>query len=310
MLCSTEENPYKVTNIEKYLIIDNLSVEYPISTLCRVLNINDRSFRKWRSSGKPIANNFNENIADVIAKAFNENYGVYGVNRLKAYIKINEGLNLNHKMIRRYKSILNLKTIVRTKNKTSIKNTKPCNLNYMAENILNCDFSSKAPYEKLSTDVSHIKCSDGQLYLSAVKDLFNNEIISHFVSEKNDTALAINTISNISVFTNNTIMHSDQGSLYYSWEYRNKLKELNVTRSMSERGKCWQNSPIENWFSQLKEEWLKRLGLLSKEDTKIEIKKYVDWYNNQRIQKDLGYLTPIHFKTKYFAFNLAELDRE
>ncbi len=74
---------------------------------------------------------------------------------------------------------------------------------------------------------------------------------------------------------------------------------MKVVRSMSEKGKCWQNSPVENWFSQIKEECLRRIGVMPKEETKNRIKKYVDWYNNQRIQKDLGYLSPAEFKLNY-----------
>lgn len=65
---------------------------------------------------------------------------------------------------------------------------------------------------------------------------------------------------------------------------------------MSHKGCCWENSPIENWFSQLKEEWLKPLGKITKKQAEKEIKKYVEWYNTQRIQKKLGYLSPVQFR--------------
>ncbi len=190
-------------------MIDNLSVEYTIEKLCSVLNVSSRSFRKWKSKGKPIANNFNPKIAEVIEKTYMAVDGVFGVFRLKAEIERLHDLVLNHKLIRRYKGILNLPTIVRVKNKTSIKNTKPCNLDYMAENILKCDFKSEAPYQKLSTDVSHIKCTNGTLYLSVVKDLFNNEIISHSVSDRNDTCLVMDTLDNLPIISEGCIIHSD-----------------------------------------------------------------------------------------------------
>lgn len=163
----------------------------------------------------------------------------------------------------------------------------------MADNLLKCNFTSEAPYQKLSTDVSYISCTDGLLYLSAVKDLFNNRIIAHYCSKKNDTDLAINTVKQLP--KSNGIIHSDQGSLYYSWDYRNFITKLGYKRSMSERGKCWQNSPIENWFSQLKEEWLKRIGKKTINETMQNIKEYIHWYNYERIQKKLNYQTPMEF---------------
>lgn len=66
--------------------------------------------------------------------------------------------------------------------------------------------------------------------------------------------------------------------------------------SMSRKGACWENSPIENWFSQLKEEHLRNIGIKNREETKQEIKKYIEWYNTQRIQKSLAYKPPILYK--------------
>jgi transposase InsO family protein len=296
VLCSTDENPLRITNIEKYKIIDELRNEYPIERVCNVLNINSRSYRKWISKGKPIMNNYNKKIAEIITVEHNDNYKVYGTLRLKEFIKRKYNIEINHKCIRRYKRALGLKTIVRDPNNkiTNVSN-KEKNLAYMAKNVLNCNFISEAPYEKLSTDVSYIPCTDGLIYLSAVKDLFNKKIISYVCSERNNTELVLDTLNKVP--KGRGIIHSDQGSLYYSWDYRKRLEELGYTRSMSEKGKCWQNAPIENWFSQLKEEWLRRIGKQSKKETIKSIKKYVHWYNNERIQKCLGYLSPNEFKT-------------
>lgn len=68
---------------------------------------------------------------------------------------------------------------------------------------------------------------------------------------------------------------------------------------MSHRGHCWENSPIENWFMQLKHEWLYQFDKLTRKQAAEEIKKYVHWYNNERIQKKLGYLSPVQYRLKY-----------
>lgn len=163
----------------------------------------------------------------------------------------------------------------------------------MAKNLLNCDFKAQIPRSLYSTDVSYINCSNGRLYLSALKDLYSKEIVSYSLSEKNDTELVMNTLKGVSL--KGGTVHSDQGSQYYSWEYRNYLEENGCLRSMSRPGACWENSPIENWFSQLKEEQLRRIGRESKSKTRKSIKKYVQWYNTERIQKDLDYQSPIQF---------------
>lgn len=231
--------------------------------------------------------------ARIISEEFINTNKVYGTIRLKYHIKQVHGLNFNHKKIRRYKNILGLKTISRKRKPLHSKKYKKESASHMAPNLLECDFNTAMPFKKLSTDVSYINCIDGRLYLSAVKDLYNNQILNHSTSEKNDVELVLKSLEDIP--TSDGIIHSDQGHQYYSGAYIERLKELNYNRSMSNKGHCWENSPIENWFSQLKEEHLRPLGLKSKKETIKEIKKYVEWYNTQRIQKCLGYLSPVQF---------------
>lgn len=293
MLCSTDCNPLKITYIERYQIIDSLRSKYPIEKLATSLNVTSRAYRKWVSKGKPIANNFNEDHAKIISVEHNKTFKVYGTLRLKHHIASMKGILFNHKKISRYKKILGLETITRKKHFLSNKQSSKQAKSYMAKNLLNCNFATKYPKKKLSTDVSFINCTDGRLYLSAVKDLYSKQIVSYNISEKNDTTLVLNTIKDIDL--KGAILHSDQGPQYFSWEYRNLLKLKSCKRSMSNRGACWENSPIENWFSQLKEEQLRRIGKKPKSETRKNIKKYVQWYNTERIQKDLGYLSPIQF---------------
>ena len=171
----------------------------------------------------------------------------------------------------------------------------------MAPYIMNENFVAEKPLEKLSTDVSYIHCTDGLLYLSAIKDLFNNEIISYSVSENNDVELLKETLLDLPDAPHEQCMiNSDQGSLYYSGYYIEFLESKGYLRSMSKRGRCWQNSPIENWFSQIKEECIRINGKYNKSETRKKIKKYVQWYNTERIQKDLGYISPIEFKIKFY----------
>ncbi|XMB85579.1 IS3 family transposase [Mycoplasmatota bacterium WC44] len=293
MLCSTDENPFQATRIEKYQIIDGLKHIYPVQRLCRVLLITRRSYYWWLNRGKPLANNINQKDLELFTVEHFNTKEVYGVLRLKYHIQRKYGFIYNHKKIRRYKRLFNLDTITRKRRPLYLRTTKKESHLNMAPNVLDCNFTSDSPYQKLSTDVSYIKCTDGTLYLSAVKDLFNNEIVSYSISNRNDGELVKKTLEQIP--KGNGIIHSDQGGLYFSLLYRIKLKELGYTRSMSRRGACWENSPIENWFSQLKEEHLRPIGKKTMKVTKQEIKKYIQWHNHERIQKSLNYLTPVQY---------------
>lgn len=115
--------------------------------------------------------------------------GIYGTIRLKKHIEIKLKLILNHKLIRRYKNILGLETIKRNKKGLSVSRAKEKNLANKVQYLIECNFKSEKSGQKFSTDISYIKCSDGTLYLSAIKDYFNKEIVSLSMSNNNDIEL-------------------------------------------------------------------------------------------------------------------------
>ena len=233
----------------------------------------------------------------MISEEHNNVKGIYGTIRLKKHIENKLKLTLNHKLIRRYKHILGLETIKRTKKGLSVSRAKEKNLTNKAQYLIECNFNSDKPLTKLSSDVSYIKCKDGTLYLSAIKDYFNTEIISFSTSNNNDVNLIKDSYKNFKP-AENAIVNTDQGAVYFAYEYVELANKLGFTRSMSHRGNCWENCPIENWFMQLKHEWLCQFDKLTKKEATEEIKKYVHLYNNERIQKRLGYLSPVQYRLK------------
>lgn len=240
-------------------------------------------------------NNFNCKIAEIILVEHNNLKGRYGTIRLKYHIKNKYGLNLNHKCIRRYKHNLGIKVNVRKPRGLDVKRAIEKNLLNKAPYLIECNFKSDTFGTKFSSDVSYIKCTDGTLYLSAIKDYFNNEIVSYSTSNNNDINLIIKSYSKIRN-KENAIINTDQGAVYFAYEYITLSNNLKFTRSMSHKGHCWENSPIENWFTQLKQEWIYPLGKITRKEAEQEIKKYVHWYNHERIQKKLGYLSPVQYR--------------
>lgn len=178
------------------------------------------------------------------------------------------------------------------------KRAKEKNLKNKAPYLIECNFKSNEFGLKQSSDVSYIKCIDGTLYLSAVKDYFNNEIVSYSTSNNNDVSLIKSSYKELKP-KEGKIINTDQGAVYFAYEYLELADKLSFTRSMSHKGHCWENCPIENWFSQLKQECLYPLGNITRKQAKEEIKKYIHWYNNERIQKKLGYLSPVQYRLKH-----------
>lgn len=193
---------------------------------------------------------------------------------------------------------MGLETVKRTKKGLSVSRAKEKNLTNKAPYLVECNFKTNKFGTKFSSDVSYIKCTDGTLYLSAIKDYFNNEIVSFSTSNNNNIELIIESYKNLRN-CKNALVNTDQGAVYFAYEYVELAEKMKFTRSMSHRGHCWENCPIENWFMQLKHEWLCQLSKLTRKQAAEEIKKYVHWYNNERIQKKLEYLSPVQYRLKY-----------
>lgn len=146
--------------------------------------------------------------------------------------------------------ILNIKSPI-CKKKYFHYSRKEVSLNsiIVSSNILNRYFKAKAPMEKLVTDVSFIYHENGRLFLSVVKDLFDNSILAYQISKKNDIKLVMDNLSQVfSKKHYNCILHSDQGFQYTTHIYKDTLESLGVTVSHSRKGNCYDNSCCENFF--------------------------------------------------------------
>ena len=138
--------------------------------------------------------------------------------RLKKHVENKLKIILNHKLIRRYKHILGLETVKRTKKGLSVSRATEKNLINKAQYLIECNFNSDKPGQKFSSDVSYIKCSDGTLYLSAIKDYFNKEIVSLSTSKNNDISLIKESYQKLKP-QEGAIVNTDQGAVYFAYEY-------------------------------------------------------------------------------------------
>jgi len=170
------------------------------------------------------------------------------------------------------------------------------------ENLLNRNFESRKPTQKLATDITEIKIFSKKLYLSSVIDLFNNEIVSFKIGKRNNLELVKQTIDNLLMKNKNgikgSIFHSDQGFQYTHKSIKNKLNENSIKQSMSRKGNPLDNAVIENFFGIMKSELIyNELTKFDSVDHFIdELKRWITYYNNERIQEKLGYKSPVKYK--------------
>ncbi|MGI5174366.1 IS3 family transposase [Treponema sp. OMZ 840] len=171
------------------------------------------------------------------------------------------------------------------------------NKQHLPENILNRQFCSAEPLKKLCTDISYLRTTKGWLYVSPVLDLYRRQIIAYHMSTHNDEQLVMDMLDKLPELAHGALLHSDQGVLYTSNAYKNRLIEKRITQSMSRRANCWDNACMEHFFGTLKVESgyneLIKVRTPTEKEVRALIDNFITYYNNERIQKNLGWQPPV-----------------
>ena len=192
---------------------------------------------------------------------------------------------------------LGIKSVIRKKRKYYGKKGS-----LVFPNLLQRNFVSHQTLRKLATDITYLPTKTGFLYLSAVQDLHNNEIISYELGKRNNLDLVIKTIKRLELPPHvQATLHSDQGFQYTSKQYKQALEKAGIQGSHSRRGNCLDNACIESFFSHLKTEALPKKTILSEQEMICKVHSYIEFYNNRRFQKRLGQLSPVEYREKLAA---------
>lgn len=170
----------------------------------------------------------------------------------------------------------------------------------ISDNRLNRQFTAEKPNEKWLTDVTEFKGKDGKLYLSPILDLYNREIVAYAMSRKADSNMVAEMLHKAFPLLNGkgTMLHSDQGVLYRTTGYRELLAEHSMVQSMSRKGNCWDNAPMESFFAVLKTESFYRAGECTVDELMKRIDDYMDYYNRERCSLKLKKLSPATYRTQ------------
>ena len=174
----------------------------------------------------------------------------------------------------------------------------------VADNLLNREFHAKKPFEKLATDVTEFKVCNDKVYLSPVMDLYNREIISYSISTSPNLWQIREMLDGLfkkMPSDARPIFHSDQGWQYQHAEYQRLLKEHNITQSMSRKGNCMDNGAMENFFGRLKVEMFYGEKFESVNAFIEELKRYINYYNNDRISLKLKGMSPVQYRPHSLA---------
>lgn len=174
-------------------------------------------------------------------------------------------------------------------------------------NLLNRQFTVMVARRTLVTDITYLYFALGRIaYLSAIKDIATGEILAWRLSLNLEMEFVIQTVRQLKdiPLNDNCLLHSDQGCHYTSFAYRQALQELNITQSMSRKGNCIDNAPMESFFGHCKDE-LEFRSCKTFEELIVKVSEYMQYYNHDRYQWGLNKMTPVEYRDHLVAANAA-----
>ena len=226
-----------------------------------------------------------------------------GYRRIRDDLERYHGIKVNDKRVLRICRKKDIKSTIKYTNNGCTR--QAANPQFVAENILNREFYADAPNEKWLTDVTEFKYYVGtekhKVYLSAILDLYDRRIVSYVIRDTNNNALVFDTFDH-AIASNpdaHPLCHSDRGFQYTNRTFLSKLETAGMTQSMSRVAKCIDNGPMEGFWGIIKRERYYGKKFTSRTALISMIENYIDYYNNKRLQRNLGVLTPIEKYKQY-----------
>jgi transposase InsO family protein len=282
-----------------------LRLKYPVPLMRRIMNVSASGYYAWLD--RPLSKRTLEEmrLEVEIRAAHKRTRQTYGPERL-AHDLAEHGIQVGICRIKRIRKKLGLRCKQKRKFRatTDSRHTLP-----VAENLLGQQFKVCEPNTVWVSDITYVPTDEGWLYLAGHKDLFTGEIVGYAMGER----LTRNLVSQ-SLFravaakrpAKGLMHHSDRGSQYCSQEYRDLLVRFGLQASMSGKGNCFDNAPMESFWGTLKQELVHHRRYRTRQEAIRDITEYIEiFYNRQRCQAKLGYLAPAVYLQKYYAELLA-----
>ena len=279
----------------KYRVIYRHKDKYSISEMCRFFDVSRSGYYDFVARMEVPDKDLP--IAEKIKECQSKCGKTYGYRRVQLWLK-DERIYRNPKTVLRIMQKYDLLSVIRRK-----KYRRYTDVIHKYPNLLNRNFKADRPNQKWVTDISYIHTAQGVLYLSVIRDLYDNSIVSYKTSTTQNVALVLNTIraaKKKEKVTAELQLHSDQGFQYTSNGYFKLTQSYGITPSMSRRGNPYDNSLAENFFSILKAECINRVKLKTFNEARLLIDQYIYFYNHQRIQLKTK-LTPLEKRSQFVA---------
>ena len=281
----------------KYAAIDSLRQDYPVSMLCELLEVSVSGYHEWRTRTPSNRQRANERLVSEIRVLHAQSFGSYGSPRVYEALK-RRGQHIGRERVRR---LMQEHRIIGHYRKKRCRTTDSNHTMPVAANLLRQNFSCDRPDTVWLADISYLATDQGFLYFAGMKDLCTKKIVGWSMSATIDAKLAVDALQMAIARQRPSaglIVHSDRGSQYASADFRDKLGEHGMRQSMSRRGNCYDNAPMESFFSSLKGEYLDHQRFPTHAAARAAVFSYVEtFYNPVRLHSSIGYRPPNEFES-------------
>jgi putative transposase len=280
----------------RYGFIEEHRPQWPVRLMCRVLEVSPGGYYDWRGRPPSPRTRRLEPLVGAIRAIHREVKARYGSPRMHA-----ELIATGKPCSRRTVAKLMRRHGIAAKTRRKFCVTTDSNHGHpVAENILNRQFEPTAANRAWTADITYIPTGEGWLYLAAVEDLHSRKIVGRSMGSKIDSRLVVDALE-MAVSRRlpgaGLVAHSDRGSQYASEHYQRMLGKWGITCSMSRRGNCWDNAPMESFFASLKKELVHGENYATREEARASIFEYIEvFYNRVRRHSSLGYKSPTEYE--------------
>jgi len=268
--------------------------------MCRVLEVSASGYYAWRKRGPSRRSLSDIELLVEIRDIYLETDQNYGSPRIFKELRA-KGYRVSRKRVERLMRANGL----HAKHPRKFKVTTDSNHQHpVAENTLDREFDVDVPNARWAADITFVWTSQGWLYLAVVMDLFSRRIVGWQMSNRITRQLVIGALQMALKArrpASGLLHHSDRGSQYASDDFRKLLEDEGCVCSMSRKGNCWDNAPVESFFATLKRELIHDRRYQTREQAQSEIFEFIEvWYNRKRRHSSLGYLSPAEYEEKMF----------
>jgi len=285
--------------VKVYAFIQAHRQAFTVRRMCRVLSVSPSGYYAWRRRTPSVRAQANTQLLDRIRAIHQASRGTYGSPRVQAELRA-QGMVCNHKRVER---LMRLDGLCGIRRHRRVVTTRAASDGLVAPNHLNRNFTAAAPNRVWLTDITYIPTHQGWLFLAAVLDLFSRKVVGWHMDTHLTADLALQALRMALLHRRplpGLLHHSDRGAQYTSRVYLRPLALAQATLSMSRRGNCHDNAPMESFFATLKTELIHRSTFLTRDQARAAIFDYLEtFYNPVRRHSSLGYLSPNDFERSF-----------